>query len=153
MTNESRNLSRLQVVLIELFGWTMLWWSSELVDCLSFVFVCTYTPLQFLNFMNADVFVTVFHLMCLRDITALRADAYFIHRSDRLPRASRHRTMEVCSRVNHRAMSHLPVQQLMSFTYNLSHVQKSRRTSAVYGCNIFLLRYTCSSFGHVSTNV
>jgi len=70
-------------VLIELFGCTMLWRSSELVDCLSFVvLVCLYTPHQFLNFMNADVFVTVFRLVCLRDITALRVDAYFIHKTD-----------------------------------------------------------------------
>lgn len=98
-------------MLIELFGCTMLWRSSELVDGLSFVvLVCLYTPLQFLNFMNADVFVTVFRLMRLRDITALRVDAYFIHKTDCLPRASRHKTIVSCSRVIHHAMSHLPVQ-------------------------------------------
>jgi hypothetical protein len=70
-------------VLIELFGYTMLLWSAELADCLSFVvFVCPYTPPQFLNFTNADVFVTVFHLMCLRDITVLWVDAYFNHKTD-----------------------------------------------------------------------
>jgi hypothetical protein len=71
-------------VLIELFGCTMRWCSSELVDCLSFiVFVCLYTPLHFLNFMTTtDVFVTVFHLIRLRDVTALRVDAYLIHKTD-----------------------------------------------------------------------
>lgn len=130
----------------------MLWWSSELVDCLSFVvFVCLYTPLQFLNFMNADVFVTVFHHMCWRDITALRVPASSTKQTDSQGLPVTEQLSRAVALFITRCLTCRPVADNV-YLSPFACTEKSPYFNPVL-CNIFILRYTCSSFGRVSTNV